>query len=147
MKTVAFIGTGVMGASMAGHLLDGGYPLSVYTRTKLKAEALLSRGANWSESVAACVRDADVVITMVGYPKDVEEVYFGDAGIIANAKDGATLVDMTTTDPALSVRIHDAAMTRGLMTLDAPVSGGICVRSPLARVERRRAAVVRVHDP
>ena len=124
MKTIAFIGLGVMGGSMAGHLLDAGYTLHLYTRTAAKAKALMERGAQWHASVAECVQGCDAVITIVGFPKDVEEVYFGPGGVLANAKPGAVVVDMTTTDPALAVRIHDEAAARGLSALDAPVFGG-----------------------
>ena len=124
MKTIGFIGLGVMGNSMAGHLLDAGYQLHVYTRTAAKAKPLVDRGARWCSAVAECAAGADAVITMVGFPKDVEEVYFGPRGIIENAKKGAVLIDMTTTDPALAVRIHGEAAKRGLLALDAPVSGG-----------------------
>lgn len=121
---IAFIGTGVMGAAMAANLQKGGYPLAVYNRTKAKAQPLLEGGAVWKETPGEAAAWADVVITMVGYPKDVEEVYFGAGGILERAKQGALLVDMTTSSPSLAVRIHDAAARRGLRALDAPVSGG-----------------------
>lgn len=121
---ITFIGTGVMGASMAMHLLRAGHTLSVYNRTKEKAQKLIDEGALFKENVKVSVEDADVVITIVGFPKDVEEVYFGDGGIIENAPKGATLIDMTTTKPSLSVSIYQAAKARGLSSLDAPVSGG-----------------------
>ncbi|TLS48689.1 NAD(P)-dependent oxidoreductase [Paenibacillus antri] len=121
---IGFIGTGVMGRSMAGHLLEAGHRLHVYTRTKSKAEELLARGAAWHESPAALAPACDVVITMVGYPSDVEAVYLGEDGLAANAKPGATLIDMTTSSPALARRIHAAAAERGVEALDAPVSGG-----------------------
>lgn len=124
MKTIGFIGLGVMGGSMAGHLLDAGYALKLYTRTQSKAQPLLDRGARWCATVAECAARCDAVLTMVGFPKDVEEVYFGTGGIVANAEPGAILIDMTTTDPALAVRIHEEAAARGLSALDAPVSGG-----------------------
>ncbi len=124
MKSIGFIGIGIMGSSMASHLLKEGFDVTVYTRTKSKAEALLSEGAVWADSVAECVKDKDAVITIVGYPKDVEEVYFGVDGIIENAKDGAYLMDMTTTSPKLSLRIYEEAVKRGLHALDAPVTGG-----------------------
>lgn len=124
IQTVAFIGVGVMGSSMAGHLLSAGYRLHVYTRTKAKADGLIARGAAYFPTAAACVRGADAVITMLGFPKDVEEVYFGAEGVIEHAEPGALLIDMTTTDPQLSVRIYAAAKARGLSALDAPVSGG-----------------------
>jgi len=124
LTTIAFIGTGVMGGSMAGHLLDAGYHLRVYNRSREKAEALLSRGATWTDSPALAVQGAAVVISMVGYPTDVEAIYLGPGGIVESAGDGTVLVDMTTSSPALAVRIAKAASLRGLSSLDAPVSGG-----------------------
>ncbi|MCI5956131.1 MAG: NAD(P)-dependent oxidoreductase [Clostridiales bacterium] len=121
---IGFIGIGVMGESMARHLMRNGYVLTVYNRTKSKAEKLLEEGAAWAESAGACARGQDVVITMVGFPKDVEEVYLGEDGILENAQPGATLIDMTTTSPALWQRIAAEAIKRGLHPLDAPVSGG-----------------------
>ncbi len=121
---IAFIGLGVMGKPMAGHLLAGGHALRVYTRTKEKAAGLTAQGADWADTVAACVRGCDMVMTMVGMPADVEQVYFGPGGIIENAARGAVLIDATTTSPALSQRIYEAAAQKGLKALDAPVSGG-----------------------
>lgn len=123
-QVVAFIGTGVMGRSMAGHLLDAGMRLRVYNRTAEKARELVDRGAVWTESPGEAAEGADVVITMVGYPADVEAAYLGADGIIARAKPGAVLIDMTTSSPALARRIHEAASAAGLDALDAPVSGG-----------------------
>jgi 3-hydroxyisobutyrate dehydrogenase len=122
--TIAFVGTGVMGAAMAGHLLDAGYPLVVFNRSREKAEPLLVRGAEWADSAGEAASCADVTITMVGYPNDVEEVYLAPDGIVERATAGALLVDMTTSTPTLAVRIAEAAASRGLATLDAPVSGG-----------------------
>ncbi len=124
MEQIAFIGTGVMGSSMAGHLLAAGYPVTVYTRTKSRAENVLQQGARWADTVQAAVAGADYVITMVGYPKDVETLYLASDGIIASAKPGALLIDMTTSSPSLARRIAEASAVRGLETLDAPVSGG-----------------------
>ena len=121
---ITFIGTGVMGASMAMRLLQGGHSLTVYNRTKEKAKKLIDEGAVFKNSVKESVKGADIVITMVGFPKDVEEVYFGNDGIIENAPEGATLIDMTTTKPALAEKIFQTAKNRGLSALDAPVSGG-----------------------
>ncbi|MDP2300367.1 MAG: NAD(P)-dependent oxidoreductase, partial [Actinomycetota bacterium] len=121
---VAFVGTGVMGAAMAGHLLDAGYPLVVFNRTREKAEVLFARGAWWAGSPGEAASRAEVTITMVGYPADVEEVYLGAGGIVERAPEGALLMDMTTSTPTLAVRIAEAASARGLLTLDAPVSGG-----------------------
>ncbi len=124
LPTVAFVGTGVMGAAMAGHLLDAGYPLVVFNRTSAKAQALVERGARSAISAGEAAAQADVTISMVGYPYDVEEIYFGEGGIIERAPDGALLIDMTTSTPTLAVRIAEVAAARGLSALDAPVSGG-----------------------
>ena len=105
-KVIGFIGLGVMGKSMARNLLKAGYPLLIYTRTKEKAIDLLNEGAIWKESVAMLAKAADVVITMVGYPHDVEEVYFEGGGIIENAREGTYLIDMTTSTPTLAQRIY-----------------------------------------
>ncbi|WP_127585477.1 NAD(P)-dependent oxidoreductase [Paenibacillus koleovorans] len=121
---VGFVGTGVMGRSMAAHLYKAGYRVLVYSRTQAKAEELVQLGAEWKPTVAELAQEADVVITMVGYPSDVEEVYLGGAGIVANAKPGAYVIDMTTSSPSLAKRIYDAAREEGLHSLDAPVSGG-----------------------
>lgn len=123
-QTIGFIGIGVMGKSMAGHLLKAGYPLHIYTRTKEKANELVEDGAIWEESVANIARVADVVITIIGTPQDVEEVYFGENGLIENAKEGAYLVDMTTSKPSLAIDIYKRAKEKGIHALDAPVSGG-----------------------
>ncbi|WP_018131654.1 NAD(P)-dependent oxidoreductase [Effusibacillus pohliae] len=124
METIGFIGTGVMGKSMASHLLKAGYPLLVYNRTRSKAEELVEMGAKWEQSVANLAAQADVVITMVGYPKDVEELYLGENGILANAGKGTYVIDMTTSSPTLAKKIYEAAKTKGIHALDAPVSGG-----------------------
>ena len=123
---IGFIGTGVMGASMAGHLLDAGYPLRVHNRTPSKAEELLARGAVWADSVAELAAASDVVIAILGYPEDVESVFLGERGAVANARPGTYLVDMTTSRPELAYRIAEAAEKRGAQALDAPVSGGDC---------------------
>lgn len=123
-KTIGFIGTGVMGKSMAKNLMEAGFPVHVYTRTKEKAQSLIEHGAIWNESVAALTREVDVVITMVGYPSDVEKVYFGDEGILDNAGENTYVVDMTTSKPSLAIKIADEATKRGIFALDAPVSGG-----------------------
>ena len=105
MKKIGFIGIGVMGAPMAGHLLKAGYDVAVYARRKEAADALVSQGAEFCSSIAQCAKGRDAVITMVGFPKDVEEVYFGEQGILQNASTGTILIDMTTTSPRLSLRI------------------------------------------
>ncbi len=121
---VAFIGTGVMGASMAGHLLQAGCRLTVYTRTKARAEALLAKGARWAQTPAEATASAKVVFSIVGFPNDVEEVYLGDDGILSAARPGTIVVDMTTSQPELARRIAEAARARSCAALDAPVSGG-----------------------
>ena len=121
---IGFIGVGVMGNGMVKNLLSHGYEVNAYTRTRAKALEALEAGAEWRESAADCVRDADAVITMVGFPPDVEEVYFGEKGILASARPGTLVIDMTTTSPRLAQRIYTEAADRGLSALDAPVSGG-----------------------
>lgn len=124
MKKIGFIGTGVMGKSMIRNLKKAGYELYIYNRTKEKAEELIEEGAVWCDTPGECAKNRDVVITIVGYPKDVEEVYFAENGILENANEGTYLIDMTTTSPKLSMRIYEAGKMRGLHVLDAPVSGG-----------------------
>lgn len=123
VKTIGFVGTGVMGKGMIRNLMQAGFTLQVYNRTKSKAEDLLAEGAVWKSSPAEAAEGADVVITIVGYPKDVASVYF-DNGIIDHAKSGAYLIDMTTSSPQLAEKIYEAATEKGLHALDAPVSGG-----------------------
>ena len=124
IKKIAFIGTGVMGASVVKHLLDSDYEVAIYTRTKEKARPLIEAGAVWEDTVAAAVKDAELIFTMVGYPVDVEEVYFGDGGIFSTGKAGQILIDMTTSSPALAIRIAKAGATLQMAAIDAPVSGG-----------------------
>jgi len=124
LPSIAFIGTGVMGRSMAGHLRKAGHALHVYNRTKEKAAELLAAGATWHDSAGAAAAAADVVITMLGFPTDVETSYLGAGGIIEKARPGALLIDMTTSSPLLARRVAEAAAKRGLESLDAPVSGG-----------------------
>ncbi|RNB79178.1 NAD(P)-dependent oxidoreductase [Brevibacillus nitrificans] len=121
---IGFVGTGVMGKSMASHFLKAGYQVVVYTRTKAKAEDLLEQGAVWKEHVSQVAQASDVIITMVGYPSDVEEVYLGAEGIVTHAKPGSFLIDMTTSKPSLAKKIYEEAKKRDLHSLDAPVSGG-----------------------
>ncbi|MGR3572906.1 NAD(P)-dependent oxidoreductase [Brevirhabdus sp.] len=123
-KTVGFIGLGIMGHSMAGHILAQGHDLRVFSRTRAKADDLLARGARWVDSPAALAAECDVVISIVGYPADVEQIYLSADGIVAHARRHAILIDMTTSSPGLARRIADAAAERGLTSLDAPVSGG-----------------------
>lgn len=121
---IGFIGLGVMGQSMAGHILNAGYTLQVYNRTKKKAESLISRGAVWSDTVADLSEKSDVIITIVGFPPDVEQVYLAENGILNHARKGTIVVDMTTSRPDLAVKIYEKAREKGLESLDAPVSGG-----------------------
>lgn len=122
--TIAFIGTGVMGKSMAGHLLKAGYSLKVTNRTRSKADELVDAGARWCDTPGNAAADARVIITMVGFPRDVEAIYLGPSGIIERAPEGAFLIDMTTSSPELARRIDEAARVRGQHAIDAPVSGG-----------------------
>lgn len=124
VKKIAFLGTGVMGVSVVNHLLDSNYEVAIYTRTKEKARSLIDAGAVWMDTVAAAVKDAELVFTMLGYPGDVEEVYFGEGGIFSTGKAGQILIDMTTSSPALAIRIANAGAKLQMATIDAPVSGG-----------------------
>lgn len=121
---IGWIGAGVMGSSMCSHLLQAGYPVTLHSRTKSKATALLDLGATWAENPGAVAAESDLLFTMVGFPQDVRAVYFGEEGILAGAQPGTVLVDMTTTDPALSREIAERATAKGLSAIDAPVSGG-----------------------
>ena len=113
-----------MGASMCGHLLGKGYPVVVHTRSKAKAQALLDHGAAWAASPGAVGQQSEIVFTIVGFPRDVREVYFGDEGLLPTARTGQVFVDMTTTEPTLAKEIYEAARGKGAAALDAPVSGG-----------------------
>jgi 3-hydroxyisobutyrate dehydrogenase len=121
---IGWIGTGVMGRSMFGHLLDKGYKGFVFTRTREKALPLLEKGATWCSSPREIARHADVVFTMVGFPADVREVYLAPGTLVESAKPGTVLVDMTTTSPSLALEIYEKALPRDVYTIDAPVSGG-----------------------
>jgi len=121
---IAWIGTGVMGESMAGHLMDAGHELFVYNRTKSKTDNLVSRGATLLNEVKDAPIFADVVFTIVGYPKDVEEVYLGENGLITTAKKGQVFVDMTTSSPTLTEKISNEFLKVGAYALDLPVTGG-----------------------
>lgn len=121
---IGFIGIGIMGKSMVRNLMKAGHEVAVYNRTKAKAEDVVAEGALWCDSVAECAAGRDIVITIVGYPKDVEEVYFGENGILKNCAKGTAVIDMTTTSPKLAVRIYEEAKALGLHALDAPVTGG-----------------------
>ncbi len=121
---VGFIGLGVMGQSMARHILDAGYELHVFTRTRSSASSLLEKGALWEESVGLLAQKSDVVITMVGFPDDVEQIYLDEEGILNHTSKGSLVIDMTTSRPDLAAAIYDEASQKGVLSLDAPVSGG-----------------------
>ena len=121
---IAWIGTGVMGESMAGHLLDAGHELYVYNRTVSKTENLVKRGAKLLTEIKDAPLNADVVFTMVGYPKDVEGVYLGSDGLITTAKEGQVFVDMTTSSPTIAKKISEEFAKIGASALDLPVTGG-----------------------
>jgi 3-hydroxyisobutyrate dehydrogenase len=121
---IGWIGLGVMGHSMCGHLLDAGYRTTVFTRTRDKADQLVGRGAAWSDSPRGVADASDVVFTMVGFPRDVRDVYFGDRGALSGARPGSLFVDMTTTEPTLAREIHAESIRRQAQAVDAPVSGG-----------------------
>jgi 3-hydroxyisobutyrate dehydrogenase len=121
---VGWIGTGVMGASMCGHLIAAGYPVTVSNRTREKAQPLVEAGAAWADTPAEVAGRSDVMFTMLGFPDDVREVALGPQGIVKAATPGTVLVDMTTSDPALAVAIAERAAERDVHVLDAPVSGG-----------------------
>ena len=121
---IGFIGTGVMGNSLVKHLLEAGHEVAIYTRTAKKAENLVALGAKLMESPRQAAEQAETLFTMVGYPSDVEQIYFGDNGILEGAKQGTVLVDLTTSQPKLAQRIYEAALEKDMKSLDAPVSGG-----------------------
>ncbi|WP_376773917.1 NAD(P)-dependent oxidoreductase [Paenibacillus phytorum] len=121
---VGLVGTGVMGKSMAGHFIQAGYEVQIYNRTKSKAQDLLDQGAHWQDSPGLLAQQCDVIITMVGFPNDVEEIYLGENGILANTKPGSYVIDMTTSSPMLAKQIYEKAFARQVYSLDAPVSGG-----------------------
>lgn len=121
---IGWIGTGVMGAPMAGHLLEAGHELVVHTRTRAKAEGLLARGARWADSPRAAAEGCTVAFSIVGHPADVRATHLGPEGTLAAEPPPATIVDMTTSEPALAVEIAGVAAERGVAAIDAPVSGG-----------------------
>ncbi len=123
-KSIGWIGTGVMGAAMCGHLLAAGHRLTVFNRTREKAQPLLDKGASWADSPKAVAEQSDIIFTMVGFPDDVKQVILGDDGVLAGARKGAVVVDMTTSSPDLAQTISRACADKGLKALDAPVSGG-----------------------
>ena len=121
---IGWIGTGVMGSSMVGHLMQAGFSATVYNRTRSRAEALLEQGATWADSPRAVAETSDIIFSIVGFPSDVRDVVLGDNGALAGCQSGNVLVDMTTSDPSLAVEIYEAAQARGVDSVDAPVSGG-----------------------
>lgn len=124
MKKIGFIGTGVMGASIVKHLLKAGYSVAVYNRTKSKTDELVAQGAIWHDTPASVTKVSDVIFSIVGYPKDVEEIYFGENGIFKEATSDKILVDMTTSTPTLAKKLFNTGQKLQIEVLDAPVSGG-----------------------
>jgi 3-hydroxyisobutyrate dehydrogenase len=121
---IGFIGTGVMGTGIINNLLKHGNDVTVYNRTKAHAQAVLDQGAKWAATPAAATTGNEIVFTMVGFPRDVEEVYYGQDGVLTAAQDGQYLVDMTTSRPSLAQRIAIDGEKKGAHVIDAPVSGG-----------------------
>lgn len=121
---IGWIGTGVMGASMCGHLIDAGFSATVYTRSPQKAQPLLDKGATWAETPKAVAENSDIIFSIVGFPHDVRSVMLGEEGALAGSSAGNVLVDMTTSQPSLAVEIYEAAKSKGVYSVDAPVSGG-----------------------
>lgn len=121
---IGWIGTGVMGKSMCGHLIDAGFSATVFSRTKAKADEVISKGAEWADSPQAVAEASDVIFSIVGFPHDVREVLLGKQGALAGSKAGNVLVDMTTSEPTLAEEIAEAAKEKGVYAVDAPVSGG-----------------------
>ena len=120
----AWIGTGVMGKAMCSHLLEKGHRVRVYNRTKAKADELISQGALWCNSPAEAAEGCDIIFTIVGYPEDVETCIMGELGVLKTASEGSIIVDMTTSEPSLAIKIAEKASEKGVLSLDAPVSGG-----------------------
>jgi 3-hydroxyisobutyrate dehydrogenase len=123
-EVIGFIGTGVMGQSMCKNLLKAGYKLNVFNRTKSKAEEIIKQGARWFETPKELAQNSDVIITIVGFPKDVENVILGEEGVLSGAKENSIIIDMTTSSPDLAKRIYEKASQKGVKSIDAPVSGG-----------------------
>ena len=124
VERIGWIGTGVMGRSMAIHVLKGGYPVSVFNRSRERTEDLCREGAVWCDSPGDVAARSDIVFTMVGEPADVEEVVLGKRGVLSRIEPGSVMVDMTTSEPSLAVRIYGEARAKSVFSLDAPVSGG-----------------------
>lgn len=121
---IGFIGTGVMGTGMIANLIKNGFDVTVYNRTKAHAQRALDLGAQWADTPKVLTTQVDVIISIVGFPKDVQEVYYGDTGVFAGTHAGLTVIDMTTSSPRLAERISQTAQELGIAALDAPVSGG-----------------------
>jgi len=121
---IGWIGTGIMGEPMCGHVMSAGYTTYIYNRTKEKAKGLVNNGAVWCDSPEKVAGNADIIFSIVGFPADVRKVYFGEKGVFNNLKLGTVLVDMTTTEPSLSIEIYEKARELGSYSVDAPVSGG-----------------------
>lgn len=124
MSNIGWVGIGVMGRSMCGHLLAAGHTLRVHTRTRASAESLLAAGAQWCDRPGDVARGSEFVFSIVGYPEDVRSVYLGPEGILDQAAPGTVIVDMTTSEPSLAEELYATAQSRGVFSLDAPVSGG-----------------------
>ncbi|CUX47264.1 NAD(P)-dependent oxidoreductase [Clostridium sp. C105KSO13] len=124
MKKIGFIGLGIMGKSMARNLMKAGYELHIYARNRAKVEDVIGEGAFFHDSIAGCIPGCEAVITIVGFPKDVEEVYFDSGNILDSADEGAYLIDMTTTSPQIAEKIYEEGKKKGFHVLDAPVTGG-----------------------
>src|SRR6185312_13741273 len=121
---IGWIGTGVMGRSMCGHLMAAGYQTTLFSRTKEKAKELMAKGATWAGSPREVAAAADVVISIVGFPSDVGQVLLGKDGALAGSKAGSVVIDMTTSEPSLAIEIAERAKEKGVVSIDAPVSGG-----------------------
>lgn len=121
---LGWIGTGVMGQSMCGHLIAAGFKTTVFSRTRAKAEGLIGKGAAWADSPQKVAEHSDVIFSIVGFPRDVRQVILGNHGALAGARANSILVDMTTSEPSLAQEIYEAAKTKGVYSVDAPVSGG-----------------------
>ena len=124
IQTIAFIGVGIMGKPMVRNLMKAGFSLHIFARHKEKVEDVIAEGAAFYPSIKECVQGCDAVITMVGFPKDVEEVYYGKNNIFDSAEPGAYLIDCTTSSPSLAVRLHEDGSKKGFHVLDVPVTGG-----------------------
>ncbi|WP_420431225.1 NAD(P)-dependent oxidoreductase [Candidatus Poriferisocius sp.] len=124
MPSIGWVGTGVMGVSMCGHVLDAGYPVTVTTRSRAKADGLIARGAVWAETPAEVAARSDISCAIVGFPHDVREVFLGEHGLLSGASPGSVLIDMTTSEPALAIEIAEKCARRDVSAIDAPVSGG-----------------------